>query len=394
MAPRTRATPNPPPDPVPEDLQPGPANPGNPPPNPPEFPDDHASVHESEHEPDHSGSHTSPPPPEENVLAEVLKTLETLRKENEALRARLDTYTARDPVVTAPAKFDGKISEFRGFMNQCELVFELAPNTYRSDKQKVLFIASCMEKKARITVQPILENHEHPLRTDYQQFKKHLETLYTDHAFRYRQTTKLARLTQTGSASKFAEELEACWAALGVTDDQTKCMTFYEGLQQTLKNSLIVQGQKETWSELRKQAIVIDQRLYDANKPSESTNSNSKKRPHDATSESSASQPSKKPHVAYTSGTSTRATTSSKPPSKPSESGNTKHKSQYREPLSEEEKQRRRDLGLCTYCATKGHFAKECPNIKAPPKPSTVNITFTPAQTVSPPQPSGKDQSQ
>ena len=48
----------------------------------------------------------------------------------------------KDPKLPPPPEFSGKISEFRNFMAQCNLVITLCPNTHSTDEEKVLFVIS------------------------------------------------------------------------------------------------------------------------------------------------------------------------------------------------------------------------------------------------------------
>src|SRR5262249_6162452 len=73
-------------------------------------------------------------------------------------RAASPTLTAvREPKVSEPSEFSGKISEYRTFMSQCLLTFTMCPRTYVHDQQKVLFVVSYLRGSARDWTREILD---------------------------------------------------------------------------------------------------------------------------------------------------------------------------------------------------------------------------------------------
>ena len=57
-------------------------------------------------------------------------------------------HSVKDPKVSTPSEFSGKISEFGNFITQCSLTFIMCFNTYVRDEQKVLFVISFLRDTA------------------------------------------------------------------------------------------------------------------------------------------------------------------------------------------------------------------------------------------------------
>src|SRR5438045_4896350 len=73
----------------------------------------------------------------------------------------------KDPKLPPPPEFSGKISEFRNFMAQCNLVITLCPNTHSTDEEKLLFVISRLRGDAMSCARPIAEDAAHTLRSTY-----------------------------------------------------------------------------------------------------------------------------------------------------------------------------------------------------------------------------------
>uniref|UniRef100_A0A8C3T1G8 DUF4939 domain-containing protein n=1 Tax=Chelydra serpentina TaxID=8475 RepID=A0A8C3T1G8_CHESE len=63
------------------------------------------------------------------------------------------------PVIPLHERFDGNYQWFRGFINQCHLLFLMHPRIYASDQSKVALVISLMTGDALDWVSRLLEGH-------------------------------------------------------------------------------------------------------------------------------------------------------------------------------------------------------------------------------------------
>jgi hypothetical protein len=284
-----------------------------------------------------------------------------IRQQAEVIATLQDTQqhapgggVVREPRVNEPAEFGGKASEYRTFMSQCLLTFTLCPITYNKDKKKVLFVISYLVGTARDWACEILENEKHPYYKNFPAFKQALDTLYLDRNLKHQARDKLSRLKQTKSAAAYSVEFQETIAPLKLNDD-AKCLLFYMGLKDTVKDALATIGEEETFQPLVDQVIAIDQRQHQRRmeEKKSSTRSYESTRSHESTGshESTRSrEPSPRPQF----NPNGKRPAPHEPPSKP------RPHSQPRGPISEDEKNRRRDENLCFRCASPDHKANDC----------------------------------
>jgi len=287
----------------------------------------------------HEDDSLTPPAPDATIIEE-------LRAQLNAANARLaaaPVQVRRDPKIPSPPEFSGKVSEFRNFMAQCTLTFHMCPNTYVTDEQKVLFIVSLLRGTALSWARDIPEQPDHHLRNDYPEFKKALSNLYLDRNLKAACEDKLSHLRQTKSAAAYAVEFQSTVAPLGLNDD-AECLFFYLGLKPEIKDDLATVGRATTLNALIDQVVGIDQRKHqrrlEEKKSNPSTSSLS-------SSSASASRDSKpKP----------QSNPASANPVSQSSGSNKPHG-----PLTSDEKARRKQNGLCVYCADSAHVWANCP---------------------------------
>ena len=278
-------------------------------------------------------------------------TIQELRAQLIAANARLaaaleetPAQARRDPKIPPPPEFSGKVSEFRNFMAQCTLTFHMCPNTYVKDEDKVLFVIALLRGTALSWARDIPEQPDHPLRNDYPAFKKALGNLYLDRNLKASCEDKLSRLCQTKSAAAYAVEFQSTVAPLDLNDD-AQCLFFYNGLKSDIKDDLATVGRATTLTALIDQAVSIDQRKHQrrleekkSNPPSSSTSSGSR---------DSKSKP--------------QSNSASANLVSQSNSSNSSNSSKPHGPLTDAEKARRKQKGLCVYCADSGHGWANCP---------------------------------
>src|SRR5437773_2864622 len=326
---------------------------------------------------DDSDTHDTPDPNRE-LLQQLAEQLATANARIAALEAERQQppadRTPKDPKLTPPPEFSGKISEYRNFIAQCTLTFTMCPNTYNNDEKKVLFVISRLRGTALSWAREIAESENHPLCTHYLAFKTAMSDIYLDQNYRELCETKLNALRQTKSAAAYSVEFATLSAPLSL-NDEALCLNFYRGLHDDVKDRMAIVGRASTYDTLVKQAISIDQRSHQRRleSKSESGSSNGSNKSRSPTNTRNASNPPK----------------SNSAPSNPSAK---RFESKPRGPLSEEEKARRKRLNLCTYCADPKHSVADCPSIAAKEaKVSAISLPLPPPRY---PQPSENFQPQ
>ena len=306
-------------------------------------------------------------------LARVLQQLAEAQQVIAALQRSSATPApvaqAREPKVNKPTPFGGKLSEYSTFISQCILTFTLCPITYEKDEQKVLYVISYLAETPRKWARPILEDEEHPLRKSFPAFKAALDDIYADRNLRQRAEDKLAYLKQTKSAAAYAAEFLEVTAPLDLGEDGLRTW-FYKGLKTDLKKSLVFLPEAKTFHEFVSQCISLDQRLYHTRKEEELAAKASK-------SSSKPPDNSKKTHSSASSSNAGARSSDSSPPKR-------QQSDRPRGPLSEEEKQRRRDERLCFRCGKPDHVVRDCPLNKEDASLVHVPIPGYPAPSMPP----------
>ena len=298
--------------------------------------------------------------PNRELMQQLAEQLATANARIAALEAERQQQPAaqdhqpKDPKLPPPSEFSGKISEFRNFMAQCTLTFTMYPNTYNTDERKVLFVVSLLRSSER----EIAENENHLLRNDYTAFKTAISNVYLDQNYKELYQTKLDSLQQTRSAASYAVEFATLAAALTL-NDEAKCLNFYRS--QDVKDGMAIIGRASTYDALVKQAISIDQRSHQRRLESKSESNNQ----------------NKSRFSGNTRNTNNSSKFNSAPPNSASPNpGAKRFESKPHEPLSDEEKARRKRLNLCIYCSDPKHGVADCPHIAA--KDAKVNTVSLP----------------
>ena len=167
----------------------------------------------------------------------------------------------RDPKVTPPDLFYGKISEFQNFVTQCTLILTMCPNTYNTNKKRVFFVISNLRGTPLSWARKIITNKKHRLRKNYKAFMAALTNIYGDRAYELECEDKLNNLVQTGSAASYAQTFQSLAIPLGI-DDKAQCIMFYGGLNLEVKKAITIAGRAKKIQPLIDQAIHLDQMLY------------------------------------------------------------------------------------------------------------------------------------
>jgi Retrotransposon gag protein len=299
-----------------------------------------------------------------NALAEARAEIAELKRERDA--AKISPLVGRGVKIGQPAPFDGKVSEYLTFMSQCQLHFTVYPESFRTSESKVLFIISYLTGNARSWATDILNQKTHPLRRNYDAFQKSLDVLYLDRNLRHQARDRLSRLKQTKSAAAYSVEFQQIITPLKL-DNNAKCIFFYIGLKDTVKDTLATVGESEKFAELVDQVIAIDQRQHQ--RRMEEKRISSKPVPDPGTKNENGKRPASAPP--------SRSST----PAPGFKSGDKPGKSQPRLPVSDVEKKRRRENKLCFYCGKADHRIENCPDRLAKPAASAIvpQYSFSPS---------------
>lgn len=224
--------------------------------------------------------------------------------------------THPEPSLVNPDKFDGATSDGRSFLTQCQLAFSLQPTRFPSDAQKVAYIIGLMKGNALKWATSLLQRDSAVL-DDFPAFQLEFQRLFGGLNLQALAATRLEALRQgKRTVADYAIEfqqlaLDTEWNDAALRDK------FQFGLTDELQDELVRLEPASSLRGLIEVASRIDERL----------------RIRAAQRGGRASQGSSTPREA----------------------------SSPRKPLTDEEKERRRILGLCLYCASKDHLIRNCP---------------------------------
>ena len=298
-------------------------------------------------------------------LNQIMASLQQLQLENEILRdsfrvlqasictnpsptepqlPTLPSHTSPhilEPKLSLPDKFDGTRARLRGFINQIRLIIRLQPHRYPTDFSQVGLVGTLLSGPAQAWFAPLVETAS-PLLENFSEFLADLEATFGETDRRRTALTKLYSLQQhSRPASVYASEFRqlACdvnW------DDQALCDQFRRGLRNDVKNLLLNFPEPTSLSQVISQAVQCDNRLFESRLEERGT-----LRFHPSTRQTPIARPSSP---------TTSTPSSSADAHIPMEIDRARF-----QPLTDAQRQYRRDNGLCLYCGTSGHVIRKCP---------------------------------
>jgi hypothetical protein len=282
-------------------------------------------------------------------------------------KPRTLSTTTLTPKVKLPDPFDGSRTKLRGFLNQLELVFRLQPDRYRPEDAKIFTCVTLLVEKALAWFNPIMERPELYAKqlNDWTSFKTSLTTHFGDLDKAVTASNAIRRLVQgSRSASVYAAEFQELAADLDWNDSALRSQ-FHEGLAQKIKEMLL--GYPETIN----LSSCIDIAIRSDNRYRETLSAYRNPSPHQT--------PNRTPTVHG----------NVPQPARPSDAMEIdaiqSSTSQRRPPLTQEERHRRFQNGLCLVCGASGHVKLNCPSSYRNRAPTLAAIGTATAPTQNPP---------
>lgn len=247
-----------------------------------------------------------------------------------------------EPRIPPPERYGGELGGSRPFLTQCELVFELQPSAFPSDRAKVAYALSLLTGRPKKWAAAEWSRRA-PCCSSFQDFSTELKKVFDPVNPEEEAANTLLRLTQgPRPVIDYIIDFRSASADCG-WGEQALVDVFRAGLSVKIKDSLVMHDKPKTLQEFIALVTKIDSRLQErqldrARFPQGSYHSPAGRRV----------LPAQRPVVELPSYT---------PPvlnaGEPMQLGRAK--------LTPEEKQRRFRMNLCLYCGGPGHRALGCP---------------------------------
>ena len=328
-----------------------------------------------------------------SMLADSQSTILKLlaRQEDRPVRPQ----SAKEPKVKDPDVFDGRRNGLAPFLSQCQLVFGLNSSRFPTDDIKIKYVIGYCRGAPLNAIRTYLNEpvwKQPEWLRDYNTFVEYLQRNYGDPDERGTAERKLSSLVQKGSASEYFAEFQTYAAILGWPDAPLVSLAV-RGLKEELKDQLALQGARpETMADLVEFVVRVDNRLYargqerrrERDQKTSDNNSSSNPQRTSNQSRSSDNSSSRSSFVRSTNNLERNRNTNTQSSQAPRKD----NAPVIPRKLSEQDKQYRRDNGLCLYCGQAGHLANACPS--RPPQASfTMNTPVTvsgPSKVSAPPK--------
>lgn len=261
-----------------------------------------------------------------------INNLHAERKEDHSSHPTL-TYVPSQPKelkVAPPEYFFGNRKKSRNFLLQLQNVFHAQPALFATDANRIAYAVSYLRDSAFEWISPHLESSSAVVAT-YQAFADAFYAAFSDVDRQRTAERKILSLRQRDrSVSTLVSEFQRL-AIEAKIDPNALFPIFYQSLNDDVKDELCRVDRPGTMEEYYRLAIRIDDRLLERK--------SEKRHPGRIFSNNQFSK---------------------SPAPKPSDAMILDNV-QKRGPISQEEKDRRRTLGLCLYCSSNEHQLSACP---------------------------------
>uniref|UniRef100_A0A8C5MEV2 Gypsy retrotransposon integrase-like protein 1 n=1 Tax=Leptobrachium leishanense TaxID=445787 RepID=A0A8C5MEV2_9ANUR len=259
-----------------------------------------------------------------------------------------------EPYVSPPEKFDGNRKKFKGFITSCQIMFSLQPRTYASDYSRIHSMISLLSGRPQCWAHHLIHTND-PALSDWNSFLKAISELYDDPHRLNNATSALSNLKQGRNdmedyVTEFRHHaLESEW------NEPALLAQFKSGLSEYIKDELARIDAPTSLESVMSLCIQIDRRYRERRAERAIVF-----RPPIRRVANTPASPSLLPVLPA-------------PGHEPMQINST------RGPLTDNERTRRRSLGLCMYCGRAGHQLRECrekPNYRGGKMISAANNTM------------------
>lgn len=169
----------------------------------------------------------------------------------------------RAPKVADPVKYSGDQSKFRQFALQLDLKFSSDPDTYGSDKNKIIYAMSHLEGSALTWADSRYKNGLFDGKCDFDGFMKALGSSYDDPDPYSTAEKKIMELKQYQSCSQYYAQFLSYSSKLGWDDGKQLISRFKAGLKDNIKNALVFSTPPmDSLASFANHCIKLDNTLY------------------------------------------------------------------------------------------------------------------------------------
>lgn len=313
----------------------------------------------------------------DSILNEIMVQLQTLRNENQELRAQLANLRnipPPQPPVIAPTPgpdsdpkypdvpvYNGKsLREAKQFILKLDTFFQGQLRRYNTVEKQVSYIVGRLTDIAWDWIEPFVEEKFDFV--SYENFKTLFFYRFSDPSSRSRAERSLKGLKQGNRAvSVMASELRTL-AMRTSWNEEALMSTFYDALNEEVKDEIIKSERPSSLEEYIKLAVKIDNRLFERRQERKTTGGKNSTTQHSNKNNFHRNNYQNSTPSGITMSTGSSANT---------HSVESMQIDATRKTLTDAERQRRRENGLCAYCGG-NHKIDSCNLLK---NKKTVNAT-------------------
>lgn len=306
-------------------------------------------------------------------LSQLLSTI--------SLSSQRNGSQLKEPRVNDPRTFNGSnhdgdgYNKLENFITQLKMVFILQPSRFPSESTKVMYAASFMDGMAFEWIQPYINNigtaQEDPIATNFEQFTAAIRSMFGDVTLLSDAENKVMKMKQGNrSAAEYTTEFKR-YAGLTNFNEHALLWAYKENINAQLQDELIIrQDIPSTLIEFQELVINLDMLFRERSKKkgNQQRRVNFTKPTHAHIIDHSPAHQTQISHYQPISRDHHQEINNDV---RPMEIDNTTKKKKYA-PLSKTEKQRRRDLNLCSYCGSPDHDVIEC-DLTPPRRQQSIN---------------------
>uniref|UniRef100_A0A3B3HXA3 CCHC-type domain-containing protein n=1 Tax=Oryzias latipes TaxID=8090 RepID=A0A3B3HXA3_ORYLA len=234
-----------------------------------------------------------------------------------------------------PEPFCGDVEACGGFLLQCQLIFQQAPRHYQTDHSRISLIVNGLRNKVLQWAQAFLASHSIS-HLPFDRFIEEFRLVFDQPRKQEEATRRLLNLKQGNrSVSEHLIDFRILAVEAGWPDPALKGI-FYQSLSERIKDHLCSQPEANTFEDLVSAALRSDARLRERH------TERTRRPPGHSQNQASPNYmfplPVHEPPVPTS--------------DEPMQVGHSK--------LTAEERQKRREEGLCFYCGHPGHQVAQC----------------------------------